>query len=272
MSHWQGKTVVVTGGSAGLGLAIAKAFAKRQAKLVLLARDSDALKKAKRELKSYRAEVTVLPTDITEQQQVQDAFEQIRCRSNSIDALVNAAGLSARKAVLDTSPEDFQTLWNLNFLGTVRCIRAVADDLAQSKGHLVNIGSLASKTASRFLGAYPATKFAIAGYTHQLRLELQESGVHVLLVCPGPIRRDDAGSRYDQAAADLPATARQPGGGARVKAIAPADLSERIIKSCEQRRPELIVPSSARWLFAIAQLWPSVGDWILARKTSSSSD
>lgn len=272
MSQWQGKTVVITGGSAGLGLAISKAFAARQAELVLLARGADALEKAKQDLEPYGTKVTVLPTDLTQQQQVTDAFEQIRRCSNSIDALVNAAGISARKAVLDTSAEDFQALWNLNFLGTVRCVQAASDDLIESKGHLINIGSLASKTASRFLGAYPASKFAVAGYTHQLRLELRKSGVHVLLVCPGPIRRDDAGMRYDRDSANLPASARQPGAGARVKAIDPADLSGQIIKSCEQRRPELIVPSSARWLFAIAQLWPTAGDWILSRKTNSSGD
>lgn len=272
MSDWRGKTVVVTGGSAGLGLAIAQAFAERQANLVLLARGADALQQAATGLQRYEVEVTTLPTDITQAADVEHAFQQIKKNAPSIDVLVNAAGVSDRRAVVDTSPEDFQKLWELNFLGLVRCVRAAATDLAKSEGHLVNIGSLASKTGSRFLGAYPATKFAVAAYTHQLRLELGPKGVHVLLVCPGPIRRQDAGTRYNAKSQDIPAAARQPGGGARVKAIDPAELAGRIIKSCEQRRAELVVPSSARWLFAISQLWPSIGDWILTRKTASSGE
>ena len=59
------------------------------------------------------------------------------------------------------------------------------------RGHVVNLGSLAAKTAARWMGAYPATKFALAAYTQQLRLELGPEGLHVLLVCPGPVARKD---------------------------------------------------------------------------------
>jgi len=127
---------------------------------------------------------------------------------------------------------------------------------------------LASKSAARFLGGYPATKFAVAAYSQQLRLELAEDGVHVLLVCPGPIARPDAGARYDDVAHDLPAAARQPGGGVKVRGLDPDDLARRILHACQRRSPELVVPARARWLFAIQQLWPRLGDWILRRKTS----
>ena len=110
-------------------------------------------------------------------------------------------------------------LLDLNFFAMVRCTRAAAPLLLESGGHIVNIGSLAAKSASRYVGAYPVSKHAVAAYSHQLRLELGPQGVHVLLVCPGPLTRPDAGQRYDKQAKDLPEAVRQPGGGVKVKTI-----------------------------------------------------
>ena len=108
-----------------------------------------------------------------------------------LDALVNNAGRSMRRSILETTPEDFQQLMELNLIGLVRCTRAAAPQLLANRGHLVNIGSLAAKSAARWVGAYPATKFAVAAYSQQLRLELGPQGLHVLLACPGPIARDE---------------------------------------------------------------------------------
>jgi short-subunit dehydrogenase len=139
--------------------------------------------------------------------------------------------------------------------------------LLASRGHVVQIGSLAARVASRYLGPYPASKFPLVAYAQQLRLELGPQGLHVLLVCPGPLRRDDSGQRYDDQAEALPPEARRPGGGARLKAIDPHDLARRIARACERRQPELVVPGKARLLFALSQLWPGLGDYLLLRAT-----
>ena len=183
--------------------------------------------------------------------------------------LINCAGRSARGELAKTTADEFADLLNMNFLSAVRCTQAALPHLLASRGHVVHIGSLASKAASRYLGAYPASKFPLAAYAQQLRLELGPQGLHVLLVCPGPLCRDDAGQRYDQDAANLPAGVRQPGGGVRLSAIDPAWLASRILRACERRQLELIVPSRSKLLFALAQLWPSLGDWIITRMTKS---
>ena len=146
-----------------------------------------------------------------------------------LDVLVNAAGRSARGQVIDTTPEEFAELLDLNFLAVVRCVRAAVPHLLPNHGHLVNISSLAGKAAVRYVGAYPATKFALAAYTQQLRLELSPSGLHVLLVSPGPIARPDATERYADQAAGLPERARKPGAGVKFRAIRPEDLSRAIL-------------------------------------------
>jgi short-subunit dehydrogenase len=154
----------------------------------------------------------------------------------------------------------------LNFFSAVRCTQAVLPELTRSSGVLVNIGSLASKTAWPLMAPYAASKHALSAYTHQLRLE-GPANVHFLHVCPGPIKRADAGRRYDAEAGTtkIPEAARRAGAGAKVSGIEPLNLARRIVSACERRQSELLVPWHSRFLFAIAQLSSTAGDWLLRR-------
>ena len=164
-------------------------------------------------------------------------------------------------------------------MGSEMCIRdsnlhtvvnlsmAVVNELKKSKGHLVNIGSLASKTAWPFVTSYAVSKTAMATYTQQLRLEGPRN-VHYMLVCPGPIRRDDVGSRYDEKAEKLPDSARAAAAGAKLKGIPPELLANKVLRACAKRKKELIVPAYARLAFIAAALSPTLGDWILRLKMS----
>lgn len=267
MPYWQHKVCVVTGGSAGLGLAICQALAAAGARIVPVARNVERLEAAASELRRYGNHITTFAGDMAWQEDVDRLATSLQEQFGSVDFLCNCAGRSARGAALNTTPEDFQQLLDVNFLAVVRATRALAPMLLDSRGHLVNIGSLASKVASRYMGAYPASKFALAAYTQQLRMELREQGLHVMLVCPGPIARDDAGKRYAAEAPDIPAAAQTPGAGANLKAIAPDRLATAILRGCERRLPELIVPAKARALFALSQLSANWGDWLLRRST-----
>lgn len=267
MSYWTDKVILVTGGSSGLGRAVAEGFGAAGAKLALAALPTPELLATTAHLHSQGCDVLGVPTDVTQQTQVDDLLLQTLARFRRLDVLVNCAGRSARGEVLQTKPDDFRNLLELNFLATVRCTLAAAPHLIASHGHVVNIGSLAAKSASRYLGAYPASKFPVAAYSQQLRYELNPLGVHVLLVCPGPIARPDAGQRYDDQAANLPASARRPGGGVKLKGLAPECLVAAILRCCERRKPELVMPARTRLLFAISQLWPTLGDWIIQRMT-----
>jgi short-subunit dehydrogenase len=268
MAYWTEKVILITGGSAGLGLAIARQSLQAGAKVVIAARDAEKLASAAAELgREGQGAIECVAADITQQTEVDALIAKAVERFGRLDALVNCAGKSSRGSAIETTPEQFQQLWELNFLATVRCTQAAMPHMLAARGHLVNIGSLASKSAAKHLGAYPARKFPVAAYSQQLRLELGEQGLHVLLVCPGPIRRTDGGNRYDQEAANLPEAARQPGGGVKLKGIDPDELARRILRACERRQLELVVPAKSRILFALAQLWPTAGDWLLKRMT-----
>ena len=271
-NYWQDKVCVVTGASAGLGKTLASTLASHGAKLVLVARHLKPLEQTADTLRALGTDVLPVAADITSQQDVDALLQQTLEHFGHVDMLCNCAGRSARGAILDTSPEDFQQLLDLNFLATVRTTQAFAPTLLQQRGHVIQIGSLASKVAARYMGAYPASKFALAAYAQQLRMELGPQGLHVLLVCPGPIVRpdyqNDAAPRYTEAAQNLPAEALQPGAGAKLKGIDPTWLAERILTACEKRQLELVVPWKVRALLAISQLSPKLGDWLLRRATS----
>lgn len=263
MGYWQGKVAVVTGGSSGLGYSIAGALAKAGANVTIVARDEAKLLEALEQLRSLGS-VEPFAGDVTRQSDVDHLFEQVTGRFGDLDALVNCAGRSSRSAVMNVSPEQFQELLDLNFLALVRCTRAAMPSLLRSRGHVVNVGSLASKVAGRYLGAYPASKFPVAAYSQQLRLELGPQGLHVLLVCPGPIARDAVRS-YVDADSQIPESARGPGGGAKLSRLDPDLLASRILSACERRKPELILPARARLLLAAGALSPRLGDWLLRK-------
>jgi uncharacterized protein len=272
MRYWQGKAAIVTGGSSGLGSAIAGALAGAGAQVTIAARGTEALEAAASQLNQKGHQVLAVTTDVTRSDDVERLVARTLAEFGRIDLLVNNAGRSMRRAVLETTADDFRELMELNLLGLVNATRAAAQHLTANRGHLVNIGSLAGKSATRFMGAYPATKFAVSAYTQQLRLELGPQGLHVLLVCPGPIARDEPRSESQRAArgddlAGLPPRAELPGAGVRTRAIPPETLAAAILRACERRKSELIFPRSARLLFALQQLSPKLGDWIVRRTT-----
>ncbi len=267
MGYWKDKIVLVTGGSSGLGRVIADGFAGAGARIVIAGLEGDAVQKAAAEMQAAGCDVLGLQADITQPCDVDRLFAEAIGRYGKLDVLVNNAGRSMRGKVLDATPEQFRDLMELNLIALVRCTRAAAPHLLAARGHVVNIGSLAAKSASRWVGAYPATKHAVAAYSQQLRLELGPQGLHVLLVCPGPIERKDARLYPLAGLEDVPERARKPGAGVKTKPIPPEWLAAQILRACERRKAELVIPGKARLLFAIAQLWPSLGDWIVLRET-----
>ena len=269
MPSWKEKVVVVTGGSKGLGIAIARQFGMAGARVVCLARGQDQLNSVVQTLKSDHAiNVSSVCADVTDDSSVIAAINAIKESHGSIDVWVNNVGKSLRIALTEAVVLDYSDLMEINFYSAVRCTGAVLPELERSGGSLVNIGSLASKTGWPYVSPYAATKHALAAYHHQLRLEGPEA-VHYLLVCPGPIRRDDSQTRYAAQTCGLPQEVAQPGAGVKVKGIDADLLAKRIRQACEQRKLEIVMPAKARIAFALSQLSPWLGDQLLKRFNST---
>lgn len=272
MTHWRDKVAIVTGASSGFGYILADELRAAGSRVVITARSAGPLDDAAEKLRAAGGDVHAIAADATDDAAVARVVSETIARHGRIDCLVNNAGRSMRKAVLDTTVDEFREQLEVNLLGVVRATRAAAPHLLASRGHLVNISSLAGRVAARWLGGYPASKFAVSTYTQQLRLELGPQGLHVLLVCPGPIARGDAPARRIERdrAEDLdalPASARKPGGGVKTSKIDPRWLARRVLVCCERRRPELVVPRLARLVAATTQLSPPLGDWLIRKLT-----
>lgn len=269
MHYWHGKRALITGGSSGLGRALTAALVERGTRVAIVARGQEALDKAAAELSARGNDVVPIAADVTAAGDVERMVATVHERFGGVDFFCHCAGRSMRGEVLKTPPDDFRALWELNFLAALRGTQVFADELNKNSGHIVLVGSLASKVAPRYLGAYPASKFPLAALAQQLRLELGPHGAHVLLVCPGPIARDNGAPRYAENTPDVPVSAQRPGGGTKVTAIDPKILAAKILDACERRQPELIVPAKARFLFALSQLSPKLGDWLLRKNMDS---
>ena len=265
MDQWKDKVVVITGGSSGLGVALARQFATAGARVVCLARGQEQLQATVEELVADGSlDVQSVVADVTNDQSVSNAVASIMASHGQINVWVNNVGKSLRIALADATVANFEDLMQVNFYSAVRCTRAVIDELERSAGSLINIGSLASKTGWAFVSPYSASKHALAAYHHQLRLE-GPSNVHFLLVCPGPIRRPDSDTRYADQAKGLPEGVSKPGAGVKVKDIDPHRLADQIRIACEKRKLELVTPWKARLAFALTQLSPWLGDQLLKR-------
>lgn len=195
------KVVVITGGSSGLGLALAGLFCELSVNVILIARDKNKLETAKSELEARHAnaKISLVSLDILDESKVNDAMNAIEAQFGRIDILINSAGILAEDYVENLTIEVFEKVMNTNYLGTVICTKAALPALKKSNGHLVNIASMAAIFGAFGYTSYCASKFAVLGFTEALRLELKPQGIDVTVVCPpefdGPMVEAIADSR-----------------------------------------------------------------------------
>lgn len=215
MSKLKGKVVVVTGGSRGIGLAIARACADEGARIAMVGRDRGTLARAACQV---AGEVQTLAADITQPKQVARVFRQIRERYGRMDALVNSAGVFTYKPFARTTLADWRRNIETNLTALFLTTRAALPLFARSRDpHLINILSVSSREAFPKCSAYTASKFGALGLTRVLRQELRELGIRVTAVLPGatntrlmdefdfPVHRDQIIQPEDVAAAVLAA-------------------------------------------------------------------
>ncbi len=178
---------IITGGTKGIGRAIATVFAEQGFNLAIVARSSDDLEAMKQEFESkYAIDFRTFPTDLSNKKDVLRLGELIPTHWEQADVLVNNAGLFAQGALLTEAEGIMEEMMHVNFFSVYHLTRAIAPMMiAQGKGHIFNICSVASIKAFADSGSYAASKFALLGYTRSLRLELQEKNISVTAVLPG---------------------------------------------------------------------------------------
>jgi hypothetical protein len=273
---------LVTGGSAGLGFVIARKLLDAGYCVVIVGRDSGRLNDAVGRLdpegvlgtRSGKAEQSLacFSCDLTDATAVEHLVADTLKIFERLDVLVNCVGASDRGLIETLEVERAEFLFRQNVITALLCSQKSLDALEATGGVIVNIGSLASKVGARYIGAYAIAKHALAGMTQQLRLELKPRGIHVCLVSPGPIRREDAGQRYQKSIDGLPSQAARPGGGTRVKGLPPERVADAVLSAIQHRRADMVLPRYLRLLIMLGHASPRLGDWLLLKFTSPKED
>ena len=184
-----GQVVLITGGSRGLGLALAREFAGQGCKLALCARDGEELTQARDILLADGIEAVTFVCDVTDRIQIAELVHTVTDYFGRIDVLVNNAGIIEVGPVQNMARADFEDALAVDFWGVLDMILAVLPGMkARGAGRIVNISSIGGKVAFPHLLPYAAAKFAATGLSEGLRLELQRDGIVVTTIVPGLLR------------------------------------------------------------------------------------
>lgn len=224
---FQGRTVIITGGSRGLGLALARQLAREDARLWLVARSPEGLEQAAAELRSTGAFVETIAADLRREADVERVVERVRATDATIDVLINNAGTIEVGPFEHAQHEDFEDSLATHFWAPLQLIQKCLPHLRRNgDGRIVNVSSIGGRIAVPHLSAYAAGKFALTGLSETLRAELVKSGIYVTTVTPGLMRtgsyvnvrlrgRHEEEFRWFAAMAATPLTSMQAGRAAR---------------------------------------------------------
>jgi len=179
------KVVVITGGSSGIGKALAEVFGKQGAKIAITGRDMQALKITENELKNKGITVFSIQADVSKEMDNQRMAKAVVQEFGQIDVLINNAGISMRALFADLDTEVIRKVMDINFYGAVYATKYCLPYIQQTKGSIVGISSIAGYRGLPARTGYSASKFALQGFLEALRTELLYEGVHVLIACPG---------------------------------------------------------------------------------------
>jgi NAD(P)-dependent dehydrogenase (short-subunit alcohol dehydrogenase family) len=183
------RTVLITGGSRGLGLVLAREFAQEGAYLAICARDHDELHRAADDLVTRGARVLPVVCDVTDREQVERLVRTVDNHYGRIDVLVNVAGIIAVGPMETMTLDDYEEAMRVNYWGPLYATLAVLPQMRQRReGRIVNIASIGGKVAVPHLLPYDASKFALTGLSEGMRAELAKDGITVTTIVPGLMR------------------------------------------------------------------------------------
>src|SRR6185369_11115057 len=247
------QVMVITGASSGIGFVTARLAAKRGARLVLNARNEDALDRVVEEINDAGGEAIYVAGDVGNFDDVHKIGAEAIRHFGGFDTWVNNAGVSIYGAVLDQSLEDHRRLFETNYWGTVHGSMVACDHLKQHGGALINVGSVLSDVAIPIQGTYCATKHAVKGYTDALRLELEEQSAPISVTLIKPSAIDTPYTRHAKNL--MPVEPQNP-----APVYAPDLVAEAILHCAEHPERDLYVGGGGKMLAEAGHLAPRLTD------------
>jgi short-subunit dehydrogenase len=229
------QVVMITGASTGIGRRLAVDLAARGAVIAGCGRSIERLREALKEVRRTSPSSAMIGCDVSDAEQVQGMVAKVLADLGRIDILINNAGVGMRRPFVETDLQTIEEIIRVNYLGAVYCTKAVLPHMiAKGMGHIVNVSSGSGLIGTLNMAAYCASKFALNGWSESLYYELKPLGIHVSVVCLGPVDTD-FNERFRNTQPKSPANLIIP-----VESVAQAVMSV-----IENKRFDTVVP---RWL------------------------
>lgn len=249
------KVVIITGSTSGIGKAIAIAFAKRNARVVISGRNKENLIETESELKKITSDVLAIQADVSIEKDCVRLINETLNRFGQIDILVNNAGISMRALFTEVDLDVIRKVMDINFWGTIYCTKYALKPILKSKGSVIGISSLAGIKGLPARTGYSASKFAMHGFLEALRIENLKKGLHVLICCPGFTAsniRNTALSKDGSIQGESPREEE--------KMMQPDEVAEKLIRAIEQRKNTLILTSQGKMMNLLNKFFPKLID------------
>jgi len=244
---YKGMTALVTGASSGIGRCLAQRLSREGARVALVARRAGELETLAAEIRAAGGEALALPCDVSDLASVEQACAQTIARFGRVDLLVNNAGYGHHRTFLEWDLADMEHMMRVNYLGTLYFTKLLLPQMVdRGRGWIVFVASVAGRIGTAQESAYAATKFAMVGFAEALSIEVEDSGVHVLTVCPGLIRTPFF---------DAEALERMPPAAHR-HFVAPEKLVGAILKALARGSRQLTYPRSISLAYLVKALAP----------------
>lgn len=263
----QQKVVLITGASSGIGRALAFAFGREGAKIVICARKQEALQLVSQELQQAGIDNLALRADVAVDEDMKQLIHQAVAHYGRLDVLINNAGITMRSLVADADPEVFRKVMDINFMGTVYATRYALPHILKTKGSIVGISSIAGYRGLPVRAGYSASKFAMNGFLEALRTELLHSGVHVLTACPGFTTSNIRVAALDASGHEAGETVRDETG-----MMSAEECADHILKAVKKRKRELILTTQGKLTVLLNKLFPSLTDRLVYNTLAKEKD
>ena len=252
----QGKVVIVTGASMGIGEAIAKVFADQGACVVLLSRDAGRAEAARNRI-GHTDRTVAMACDVRNREEIDRVLALTLHHFGRVDVWVNNAGVGIRDSVADVEMSACRELFETNFLGVIHCIQAVAPVMRhQGGGDILNISSVAGHIPVPFMAIYSASKFALNAIGKGARMELKRDNINVLTVCPGYVA-----TAFGQHMVASRRKMRPP----FARGITADRVARAAYRGYRSRKREVIVPWAMIPVVKLYQLLPGLVEWAMAK-------
>jgi NAD(P)-dependent dehydrogenase (short-subunit alcohol dehydrogenase family) len=259
------RVAVVTGGSRGLGLAIARELASHGCRVALCARDADELERARTLVVKLGADVLARACDVTDREAVEAFIDEVDRELGPVDILVNNAGVMSVGPVHNQALEDFELAHAVMYWGVVYPTLAVVPAMrSRGFGRIVNITSIGGRVSVPHLLPYNAAKFAAVGFSEGLRAELLEAGIFVTTVIPGLMRTGSSLNAVFKGDADAELRWFSRAAGSPLMAMRADRAARRIVRALRSGDAELILTPQAKLLSLMHGVFPGLTTEILS--------